>query len=157
MFRLRVLGGERSGETFALKAGETHVVGRGYDAQFRFPEDPAMSRVHAELALVGNWWVLRNKSRHGTWVGGAEVENERLLRGGDEITLGKTRLVFEPDPAQTGVPVTPSFVAGTFTKRFGAAMRSCRDRAMATVASTSWATEGATSTETKPSAPLASS
>jgi len=107
VFRLRVLGGDRSGEAFALKAGETHVVGRGYDAQFRFPEDPSMSRVHAELALVGNGWVLRNKSRHGTWIGGAAVESERLLRGGDEITLGSTRLVFEPDPAQTGVPVTP--------------------------------------------------
>src|SRR5438270_7025204 len=98
MFRLRVQGGERSGETFPLATGEVHVLGRGYDAQIRFPEDPTLSRIHAELALVGAAWVLRNRSKHGTYVGAEKVDGERLLRGGDEIAIGGTRLIFEPDP-----------------------------------------------------------
>ncbi len=100
MFRLRVQGGERSGETFPLAAGEVHVVGRGYDARIRFGEDATMSRVHAELALVGDAWVLRNKSKQGTYVGAVKIDGERLLRGGDEITIGATRFIFEKDPTQ---------------------------------------------------------
>ena len=111
MFRLRVQGGERSGETFPLAAGELHLVGRGYDARIRFADDETMSRVHAELALVGDAWILRNKSKQGTYVGAVKVDGERLLRGGDEITVGTTRFIFEKDPT-SGVapghfPVTP--------------------------------------------------
>ena len=98
MFRLRVQGGERSGETFPLAAGELHLVGRGYDARIRFADDETMSRVHAELALVGDAWILRNKSKQGTYVGAVKVDGERLLRGGDEITVGTTRFIFEKDP-----------------------------------------------------------
>jgi RsiW-degrading membrane proteinase PrsW (M82 family) len=111
LFRLRVLGGDRSGETFPLAPGEVHVLGRGYGARIRFPEDATLSRIHAELAPAGRGWVLRNKSKNGTLVGGVVVlESERLLKGGDEILLGETRLVFEPDPTRTepDVPFTPA-------------------------------------------------
>lgn len=111
MFRLRVQGGERSGETFPLAPGDIHVIGRGYDARIRFPDDASLSRVHCEVALVGEAWVLKNRSKQGTYVGAVKVDGERLLRGGDEITAGKTRLVFEPDPtrgARAEVPFTPA-------------------------------------------------
>jgi RsiW-degrading membrane proteinase PrsW (M82 family) len=148
MFRLRVQGGERSGETFSLVAGQVHVLGRGYDALIRFPEDPTLSRVHAEVALVGNGWVLKNRSLHGTYVGGAKVTGERLLRGGDEITIGSTLLVFEPDPATSSeratfvpmpmVPVAPPEDAGydsqgVFHMGWSFVSPSMRDRKTSTV------------------------
>jgi hypothetical protein len=48
---------------------------------------------------------------------------------------------------------TPSAVAGILTNRFGWSMRWCSRRAAAMVASVSWASSGATSTDTKPSPP----
>ena len=47
----------------------------------------------------------------------------------------------------------PSGVAGILTNRFGSAMRWCRSRAAAMVASVSRASSGATSIDTKPSVP----
>ncbi len=48
---------------------------------------------------------------------------------------------------------TPSGVAGILTRALGWAMRTCRERAAAMVPSVSWASAGATSTETNPSPP----
>ncbi len=49
---------------------------------------------------------------------------------------------------------THSGVAGILTSRLGRSMRACSERAAAMVPSVSWASDGATSTETKPSPPV---
>ena len=51
----------------------------------------------------------------------------------------------------------PSSVAGILTSTLGRSMRLCRYRAASMVPAVSWARDGATSTETKPSAPWAES
>ena len=48
---------------------------------------------------------------------------------------------------------TPSAVAGIFTNRLGAMIRSCSARAATNVACVSWASSAATSTEANPSMP----
>ena len=48
---------------------------------------------------------------------------------------------------------THSGVAGILTSTLGWSIRSCRPRAAAMVPSVSWASDGATSTDTKPSPP----
>jgi RsiW-degrading membrane proteinase PrsW (M82 family) len=108
MYRLRVHDGPRAGDAIPLAAGAPLVLGRGYDAIIRFPDDPQMSRVHAELVPVGNAWLLKNRSVNGTLVGGAVMKAERLLKAGDELTLGATRIVFEKDPAAPATPATPA-------------------------------------------------
>ena len=62
-----------------------------------------------------------------------------------------------PSPIRVSIAGTPSLVAGTFTNRFGWAMRSWKRRASRTVPSVSWARAGETSRETKPSSPSLSS
>ena len=62
MFRLRVEGGTRSGEVMALPpGGRPVVIGRGREADLRFPEDATMSRSQVELAWDGKDWVLKKK------------------------------------------------------------------------------------------------
>lgn len=100
MFRLRIESGTRTGETIPLATVKpTLVVGRGREADVRFPEDATMSRAQAELTWDGTGWTLHNKSQHGTLVGGARVDTERRLNPGDQLTVGGTRLTYEPDPA----------------------------------------------------------
>jgi hypothetical protein len=54
-----------------------------------------VSRVHAVLERFGDTWCVRDLgSRNGTFVNGARVLGERPLHSGDEILLGRLRLLF---------------------------------------------------------------
>ena len=65
----------------------------------------------------------------------------------------RVTLMLRPSPIIWRMAGTPSGVAGILTSTLGRSMRVCRPRAAAMVPSVSWARAGATSTETKPSAP----
>jgi pSer/pThr/pTyr-binding forkhead associated (FHA) protein len=57
--------------------------------------DPAVSRVHAIFERVGTAWLLRDLgSRNGTRVNGDRLTSQRRLHDGDEVMVGRTRLVF---------------------------------------------------------------
>jgi hypothetical protein len=58
--------------------------------------DPdGVSRVHAVFERFGDAWCVRDLgSRNGTTVNGDRVIGERALHAGDEIVLGRLRLVF---------------------------------------------------------------
>ena len=59
-----------------------------------------VSRVHAALERFGDTWCVRDLgSRNGTFVNGARIIGERALHSGDEIALGRLRLLFR-GPAQ---------------------------------------------------------
>lgn len=97
MFRLRIEDGCRAGERVPLPEGNCLLkLGRGYQADVRFPADETMSRIHAELRRGPGGWSIVNLSQHGTLVHGQPVQ-ERALQPGDVVTLGDTRLVFERD------------------------------------------------------------
>lgn len=120
MYQLRIETGCREGDRIPLPQGTVAplLLGRGYQAGIRFPADVTMSRVHAELHPGGGQWVLVNRSKHGTLVGRRKVKDQHVLRRGDVVTLGDTRLVFEleaigaaPLPGDTYTPATPTIAA----------------------------------------------
>jgi pSer/pThr/pTyr-binding forkhead associated (FHA) protein len=54
-----------------------------------------VSRVHAAFERFGDTWTVRDLgSRNGTFVNGARIISEHALHPGDEILLGRLRLVF---------------------------------------------------------------
>jgi hypothetical protein len=54
-----------------------------------------VSRVHAVFERFGDTWCVRDLgSRNGTFVNGGRIIGERALNSGDEILLGRLRLLF---------------------------------------------------------------
>jgi hypothetical protein len=54
-----------------------------------------VSRVHAVFEQFGETWCVRDlDSRNGTFVNGRRIVGERALHSGDEIVLGRLRLLF---------------------------------------------------------------
>ena len=71
-------------------------------------DDPAVSRVHAILEQVGTTWLVRDLgSRNGTRLNGERLTGQRRLRNGEEILLGRTRLVYR-DGTENHRPLTDS-------------------------------------------------
>jgi pSer/pThr/pTyr-binding forkhead associated (FHA) protein len=94
-----VLGGS---EQWPLE-GTTIRIGRDEANQLTLPNDPKVSRSHAELRNRDGQWVLVDLgSRNGTKVNGHRIE-QHPLRSGDTIQLGSTVIDFlaESDPHAT--------------------------------------------------------
>lgn len=112
MFQLRVLSGSKAGQVLPLVPGQTFVVGRGAEANLSVPDDPTLSRNHADLVVEGGQVVLRNRSQHGSLVGGQVVQGQSPVAVGQEFQVGGTRLVLEA--AAGGAPAaTPPQPVGT--------------------------------------------
>ncbi|HEX9260099.1 MAG TPA: FHA domain-containing protein [Acidimicrobiales bacterium] len=98
-------------ELLALEAKEL-VLGRNPECDVVLDTDPAVSRVHARLERVGPAWTITDLgSANGTLVGGEPIFAPHTLRHGDEILVGRTRLVFRdqgtkpgPDTEKLGKP-----------------------------------------------------
>ena len=57
-------------------------------------DDVSVSRTHTLLEQLGGAWFVEDLgSRNGTYVNGQRVTGRRALRPGDEIRLGRARLV----------------------------------------------------------------
>jgi hypothetical protein len=70
------------------------TVGRSSDNDL-VVADSAVSRHHAILERFGDTWFVRDlNSSNGTDVNGDRVIGERALRNGDELLVGRSRLVF---------------------------------------------------------------
>jgi S-DNA-T family DNA segregation ATPase FtsK/SpoIIIE len=86
-----ILGGRRSGEVVRFEKAR-FVIGRaggGADADLEI-DDPALSRTHAALEVMGHVVVLRDlASRNGTFVDGRRVETA-TLEDRAEFRLGST-------------------------------------------------------------------
>jgi DNA-binding CsgD family transcriptional regulator len=80
------------------------TIGRAPSSVIAVVSDPELSRLHAVLEQVGDGWCVRDLgSSNGTFVNGERVWSVRALRHGDEIRLGRTRLVFRGErPAADG-------------------------------------------------------
>jgi len=67
------------------------TIGRTTDNAVAFPDDPNVSRHHAEIELRGNEYCLIDLgSSNGTTVNDAKVTDEIFLKPGDVIMLGGT-------------------------------------------------------------------
>ena len=62
--------------------------------------DGSVSRLHAVLERFEPGWCVRDLgSRNGTFVNGERLSGDRVLQPGDEIRVGRTRLVYRGDPS----------------------------------------------------------
>ena len=85
-------GGGRSGETFAVSENPT-VIGRSPECGI-FLDDVTVSRRHAEFVRRGGTFsVTDSGSLNGTYVNRDRID-QVSLKDGDEVQIGKYRLVF---------------------------------------------------------------
>src|SRR3954464_1017489 len=96
---LVVQRGPNSGARFLLDAEKT-TAGRRPDSDI-FLDDVTVSRKHAEFVRKpGGVFVVRDVgSLNGTYVQRDRID-EVVLRDGDEVQIGKYRMVFHPSPAR---------------------------------------------------------
>jgi len=89
---LVVRRGPNAGSRFPLE-GEVTTAGRSQDSEI-FLDDVTVSRRHAEVARTAQGFLVRDVgSLNGTYVNRERIE-ELLLADGDEVQIGKYRLVF---------------------------------------------------------------
>jgi len=95
-------------------------IGRGYDNDVIL-QDPHISAYHAEITHNGDDWVLSDLgSANGSRVNGKDcTDGTTILRSGDTLTLGRTRLrVFDPlHPVPAATPLEKP--DGAFKKLHG--------------------------------------
>ncbi len=66
--------------------------------------DRVVSKEHCHIELVDQDYVLKDLgSLNGTYVNGERVVEDHTLKPGDEITIGSTRIVFEPEQGRAEV------------------------------------------------------
>ncbi len=84
-----------SGRELITLSGERVTVGKASTNLVSLEHDSTVSRVHAVLENLGFAWSIRDVgSRNGTYLNGEKIYAERVLRSGDELRVGKSRLVF---------------------------------------------------------------
>ena len=93
--------------------GDRITVGRATGNDIVLSDDGQVSRVHAVLErLAGAWSVRDVSSRNGTFVNGSRVSGEARLGAGDELRIGRTRIVLRAertadDPGLTEAQAAP--------------------------------------------------
>jgi pSer/pThr/pTyr-binding forkhead associated (FHA) protein len=74
--------------------------------------DPSVSSAHALIARMDDGYAISDLgSRNGTFVNQERVTQPRLLRGGDLINLGRSRLTFQSSEAGDTVALPPRDLA----------------------------------------------
>jgi len=103
---LLVMRGPNAGSRFRLD-GELTTAGRHPDSDI-FLDDVTVSRRHAEFYRHGARFTVRDVgSLNGTYVNRERIE-EAELTGGDEVQIGKFRLLFLTSQDLSPGPATPS-------------------------------------------------
>lgn len=101
-----------SGRELVPLTGERMTLGKASTNAVSLEHDATVSRLHAILENHGPAWSIRDVgSRNGTYINGEKIDAERVLRSGDELRLGKCKLVYlesreagEPADELTMVP-----------------------------------------------------
>ncbi|KUI09202.1 peptide-binding protein [Mycobacterium lehmannii] len=84
-----------SGRELVPLSGQRVTLGKASTNAVSLEHDETVSRLHAVLENLGFAWSIRDLgSRNGTYLNGERISAERVLRSGDEVRLGKSRLVF---------------------------------------------------------------
>jgi pSer/pThr/pTyr-binding forkhead associated (FHA) protein len=90
---LIVRSGTQAGDAFALHDQLTRL-GRHPDSEISL-DDITVSRRHAEVERTDDGYVVRDAgSLNGTYLNAERIDAEVLLHQGDELQVGKFRLVF---------------------------------------------------------------
>jgi FHA domain len=84
-----------SGRELIALSGQRVTLGKAPTNVVSLEHDTTVSRLHAVLENFGQAWSVRDLgSRNGTFVNGEKIVAERILRSGDELRLGSSRLMF---------------------------------------------------------------
>ncbi len=85
----------RRGATDVVPLTQQRVtLGRGASNDVALTWDPRASYVHAVVERLASEWTIRDVgSRNGTFLNGERIFAERVIRPGDDLRLGDTRLV----------------------------------------------------------------
>lgn len=87
--------GRRGRDDVVTLSDSSYTVGSDPESAAIVVDDPAVSHLHLILERVGPTWLVRDLgSRNGTRLNGERLVSQRQLRHGDEIVVGRTRLVF---------------------------------------------------------------
>jgi hypothetical protein len=90
---LVVRSGAQAGTALSLAATVTRL-GRHPDSEISL-DDITVSRRHAEVARTPQGYMVRDAgSLNGTYVNGERIDEPVVLQQGDELQVGKFRLVF---------------------------------------------------------------
>ena len=90
---LIVRSGTQAGDAFALHDQLTRL-GRHPDSEISL-DDITVSRRHAEVERTATGYVVRDAgSLNGTYLNAERIDDEVVLHQGDELQVGKFRLVF---------------------------------------------------------------
>src|ERR1700740_2105028 len=93
-----------SGRELFMLSGQRVTVGKAATNLLSLEHDATVSRLHAILENFGSAWSIRDLgSRNGTYVNGEKIFAERVLRSGDQLRMGSSRMVFW-DLEQAGEP-----------------------------------------------------
>lgn len=102
MFKLRVVNGPCEG--LEVEVNQVVTVGRGQNCVLFLP-DPQVSRNHARVEMQGDaCWLVDLGSHNGSYVNGIRVEQKRMLRVGDLIRLGGTKIEVLGPQSNTTTP-----------------------------------------------------
>jgi pSer/pThr/pTyr-binding forkhead associated (FHA) protein len=81
-------------ELVLLETGRV-TIGRSDSNDVSLPHDKAVSGLHAVLESVADGWCVQDVgSRNGTSVRGERIVGMRALQHGDDLVVGRTKLVF---------------------------------------------------------------
>ena len=84
-----------SGRELVPLSGQRLTLGKASTNDVSLDHDETVSRLHAVLENLGFAWSIRDLgSRNGTYINGDKITAERVLRSGDEVRIGKVRLLF---------------------------------------------------------------
>jgi len=101
MAHLHFYQGDRLLLAHLLRPGRT-LIGRSDRCDVALPGEH-LSRTHCTVEERPEGWVLRDRSRHGTVVGGRSVR-EHILADGDVAELGEYRMAFRDAPTAAESP-----------------------------------------------------
>ena len=84
-----------SGRELIPLTGHRVTLGKASTNVVSFDHDETVSRLHAALENLGLAWSIRDLgSRNGTYLNRERISAERVLRSGDEVRVGKSRMIF---------------------------------------------------------------
>jgi hypothetical protein len=95
---LRLVTGDLTAETRVSGA----CAGRGPAAELLLPEDPTVSRVHAQFTCAAGEWRITGVGLNGIALNGTVLTDEQVIRDGDTIRWGR-----RPDSLSSRVQIRP--------------------------------------------------
>ena len=85
------------------------TIGRRPDCDVSLPWDEEVSRVHAQLELVGQEWTIVDDglSRNGSFIFEERLLGRRRLRHDDQLMVGNTSILVRVPAPETGFTTRP--------------------------------------------------